>query len=107
MSGAAVDRLAMLRQMAEGRPDDPFPSYGLAMELRKQGQREQARDVFETLMERHPDYVATYLMAGNLWEELGDRDRARAIYARGMDVARAAGDEHTLEELGAAHAGLG
>ena len=30
-----MDRLPLLRKMAEARPGDPFPRYGLAMELAK------------------------------------------------------------------------
>ena len=41
-----MDRLGMLRKMAAAKPDDPFPAYGLAMELAKQGELEEARDLY-------------------------------------------------------------
>lgn len=102
-----MDRLAMLQQMAAQKPDDPFPRYGLAMEYKKQGRADEAWSTFEALMESHPDYVASYLMAGNLLESMGRSDEAAGIYDRGMDVAKAAGDAHSLSELEAARAGLG
>jgi predicted Zn-dependent protease len=102
-----MDRLQMLRKMVEAKPDDPFPRYGLAMELRKHDERAQAREAFEALVERHPDYVATYLMFGNLLVELGEADEAKAIYDRGIEAATRAGDDHARSELQAARAEVG
>lgn len=96
----------MLRQMASSKPDDPFPQYGLAMELSKQGQIAEAREAFDLLVQAHPDYVATYLMFGNLLQAAGDPERARAIYEQGMEAARRAGNEHALGELQSARAEL-
>jgi tetratricopeptide (TPR) repeat protein len=101
-----MDRLAMLRQMATAKPEDPFPKYGLAMELRKRGEAGQAREVFEQLVEEHPDYVPTYLMFGGLLVELGDKARAAEIYARGIEVATRSGNAHAAGELDAALAAL-
>lgn len=101
-----MDRLAMLQKMVESRPSDPFPRYGLAMELRKAGRTEEARQVFGQLVEEHPGYVATYLMFGNLLAEIGEHETAATIYARGIEAARQAGDTHAASELEAARAGL-
>jgi hypothetical protein len=101
-----MDRLVMLRRMVEARPDDPFPRYGLAMELAKQGHDEEAERAFAGLVEAHVAYVPTYLMYGNLLARMGRRDRADEIYARGVEVADAAGDEHARSELQAARAAL-
>ena len=96
----------MLEQMASAKPDDPFPQYGLAMELRKRGELERARATFEQLAQRHPGYVATYLMFGNLLVEIGDKEAAAQTYDRGIEVATAAGDDHAAGELTAARAEL-
>lgn len=101
-----MDRLAMLQKMASAKPDDPFPQYGLAMELDKQGRGEDARAAFEALVDRHPDYVASYLMYGNLLRKLGDDAAAVGIYDRGIEVASQAGNEHAASELQAAKAEL-
>jgi predicted Zn-dependent protease len=101
-----MDRLAMLRTMVETRPDDPFARYGLAMELAKQDQTDEAERTFAALVEHHASYVPTYLMYGNLLERMGQRTRAADIYARGIEVAGAAGDEHACSELEAARAAL-
>lgn len=96
----------MLRQMATAKADDPFPKYGLAMELRKRGETTEACTVFEQLVDKHPDYVAAYLMFGGLLVEIGDKTRAADIYARGIEVATRCGNAHAAGELDAALAQL-
>lgn len=102
----APDRLSMLRKMATAKPDEPFPAYGLAMELSKQGAHEEARDTFADLVERHADYVPCYLMYGNLLASMGAREEAAGIYAAGIEAARRAGDDHARGELETAAAEL-
>ena len=101
-----MDRVAMLRQMIEKRPEDPFPRYGLAMELRTAKRLDESWVLFEGLMTDMADYLPTYLMAGNLLQSMGRIDEARGVLDRGMEVAKKAGDGHTLGELEAAKAEL-
>ena len=101
-----LDRLAMLERFVAERPSDPFPHYGLAMELRKRGRHADARAAFDALLARHPAYIPAYLMAGNNLVELGDRPAAAALYDRGIAAAAAAGDDHALGELQSARAAL-
>jgi predicted Zn-dependent protease len=103
-----MDRLPMLRKLVETRPGDPFPRYGLAMELAKREDPEavEAVEVFEALLRDHPGYVPSYLMFGNLLVKRGERARAGQVLDRGIDAARAAGDEHALSELQSARAEL-
>jgi tetratricopeptide (TPR) repeat protein len=101
-----MDRSSMLLSMVATKPNDPFPRYGLAMEYKRLGRPEDAARAFAELHEHHPNYVPGYLMHGNLLESMGRSDEARAIYARGVEVARAAGDEHAESELRAARDAL-
>ncbi len=103
---SAPDRLAMLQQLAVRTPGDPFPQYGLAMELRKRGEHPGAAAAFAELALRHPAYVPCYLMYGNLLRELGRNDEAASVYERGIEAADAAGDQHAKGELQAARAEL-
>lgn len=96
----------MLREMIGRRPQDPFPRYALALEQRKLGQLEEAWSTFEGLMAEHPSYLPSYLMAGTLLGELERGGDALSVLARGVEVARAAGDDHTLGELRSAMAGF-
>jgi tetratricopeptide (TPR) repeat protein len=97
----------VLKDFVAQNPGDPFPRYGLAMEHKSRGDLEAARAEFIELIERAPGYVATYLMYGNLLDELGATDEAAAIYRDGVEVARSAGDGHAASELTAALAELG
>jgi len=102
-----MDRVQALKNFISAKPNDPFPRYGLAMELKNAGELGEASAAFAELVEKFPDYVATYLMYGSVLSELQERDRARAIYSQGIEVAARAGDGHAQSELQAALAQLG
>jgi hypothetical protein len=76
------------------------------MELKKLGRKDEACTRFAALAAAHPDYLPTYLMGGGLLGELGRTDEAADLFARGILVARAQGNEHALGELTAAKAQL-
>lgn len=92
-------RLAVLEKMTAVPNADPFAWYGLAMEYRSLGRLDEALRTFETLRERSPDYVAMYLMAGQVLVEQGKRDEARGWVTQGIEAARKKGDTHAVGEL--------
>jgi hypothetical protein len=94
-----MSRLDALRSFVSDSPDDPFPRYGLAMELKNLGQLEEARSAFAELGQRCPDYVPQYLMHGNLLVAMERPADARAVFVRGLEAARKKGDGHALGEL--------
>ena len=94
-----MDRLEAIRKFMSDRPNDPFPIYGLAMELRRRGDLEESRRVFASLSERFPDYVPLYLMYGELLAEMKRIEEAKEIAARGVAAARKKGDQHAAEKL--------
>jgi tetratricopeptide (TPR) repeat protein len=98
----ALDRIATFRTFIQRNPQDPFPRYGLAMELRTRGDLAGAAEAFDELVRDFPDYVPTYLMSGNVLAELGRRPEAIERYRRGAEVAGARGDGHAKKELEAA-----
>jgi tetratricopeptide (TPR) repeat protein len=101
-----MDRIATFKSFISRSPADPFPRYGLAMEHKGQGQLAEAWSVFSELLEKFPDYVPTYLMAGGTLVGLGRRDEAVDIYRRGIEVAGRRGDSHAKNELVSALAEL-
>src|SRR5678816_255920 len=101
-----MDRIAALRSFVEKQPDQPFPRYALALEHKKLGQLAEARSAFAELAGRFPEYVPTYLMAGGVLAELGERAEAEAVYRAGIARARAQGDGHACSELEGALARL-
>jgi tetratricopeptide (TPR) repeat protein len=94
-----MDRIATFKSFVARAPGDPFPRYGLAMEHKSRGELDAAWAVFSELLDKFPDYVPTYLMAGGTLLALGRRDEAGAIYQRGIDVATRKGDGHARGEL--------
>jgi tetratricopeptide (TPR) repeat protein len=94
-----VSRVEALRAFIASHPKDPFPRYALAMEFKNGNRFTEARDAFAELLRDHADYVAAYLHAGNTHLALGDRDAARAAFARGIEAATRKGDGHALGEL--------
>lgn len=101
-----MDRLAALRDFVAKSPDDPFPRYGLAMELANRGQLDEACQAFQELLDRTPDYVPTYLMYGNTLARAGHRERAAEVYRSGAEVSMRRGDTHAHGEILAALAAL-
>ena len=94
-----MDRIATFKSFISRSPADPFPRYGLAMELRGRGELAEAWNVFAELVEKFPDYVPTYLMAGGTLVALGKKAEAADLYRKGIDVATRRGDQHARREL--------
>ena len=94
-----MSRIDVIKKIALSQPNDPFPQYGLAMEYKNAGQAEEAHAAFAALEDKWPDYVAAYLMHGNLLASMHKLGDARAIYEKGIAAARKKGDGHTLGEL--------
>ncbi len=94
-----MDRIATFRSFIARAPSDPFPRYGLAMELKSRGELAEALAAFEDLLGAFPDYVPTYLMAGGTLAALGRKDEAADVYRKGIEVATRRGDQHARREL--------
>ena len=94
-----MDRIAQLRKFIAASPDEAFPRYALALELKGQGDVPGAAAELEELVRRKPDYLAAYLQLGLLLQALERVGEARETLVRGQDVARKQGNTHTLGEL--------
>ena len=99
-------RLEVLRSFAEKRPQDPFPRYALAMELKTSGDGEGAWRAFEALIAEHPDYLASYAPAGGVLIELDRLDDAHLVYGKGIEACTRQGDAHARDHLESALAAL-
>lgn len=99
-------RLAYLEKVTREGSTDPFVWYGLAMEYRSLGRHDEAIQTFTTLRARHPAYVPTYLMCGQLLIALERKDEAREWLEAGIEAAEKKGDAHAASELRDALAGL-
>lgn len=103
----AKTRKQQLQEMLAEEPNDSFLRYGLAMEFISEGQDEEAVRCFNELLTLAPDYVPGYLQAGQALVRLGKPEEARAVFGRGIAKARALGDQHAADEMGAFLANLG
>jgi tetratricopeptide (TPR) repeat protein len=103
----AFDRAASLRSFIARNPGDPFPRYGLALELKSRGDVAGAAAAFDELIAAFPDYVPAYLMAAGVYGDAGRKDDALATLRRGIEVAGAKGDGHAKKELESALAEAG
>src|SRR5262245_28350739 len=99
-------RLSYLEKLTRDGSNDPFAWYGLAMEYRNLERWDEALQTFTTLRSNEPNYVAMYLMCGQMLEKLARFDEAREWMEAGIEVARRKADSHALSELEAALSGL-
>lgn len=104
---ASNKRLQFLEKVTAEGSEDPLAWYGLAMEYRKAERWDEALQTFTTLRSRNPDYVAMYLMCGQMLADIAREDEAREWLEAGVERARAKGDAHAVSELEAAIATLG
>lgn len=98
-------RILALEKMIAGGSTDPFARYALALEYKSAGRADDAFTAFQDLRSSNPDYLAMYLMCGQLLKELGRTPEARKWLTAGIAVATAqpgpAGDKalHELQGL--------
>jgi predicted Zn-dependent protease len=95
----AAKRLAFLEKVTAEGTEDPLAWYGLAMEYRKLQRWDEALQTFSTLRTRKPDYIAMYLMCGQMLGEAGRKEEARTWLEVGLEAAKAKGDSHAASEL--------
>ena len=96
-------RLAKLLEFLESDPNDSFILYALATEYNSLNDIENAFKYYLLLIDHHPDYVGTYYHLGKLYEKENQKDKAIAIYQKGMQTARTKRDMHALSELQGAY----
>ena len=104
---ATSKRLEFMQKATASGSADPLAWYGLAMEYRSLERHDEALVAFESLREKHPEYVAAYLMCGQMLEKMGRVADAKAWLAAGLAMAQKKGDAHAASELEGALAGLG
>ncbi|RYZ48339.1 MAG: hypothetical protein EOP49_18905 [Sphingobacteriales bacterium] len=100
------ERIEKLKSFLAQSPEDSFLNHALALEYIKAGHDSEARLLFESTMRREPGYVATYYHLGKLLERSGDSQAAISTYEAGMEIAKAAGDQHSYNELRGAYEDL-
>ena len=98
-----MDRIEKLKTFLAASPEDSFLQHALALEYIKLGDDATARSLFETLLEREPGYVGSYYHLAKLLERNEDEAAAIAVYEKGMEEAKKAGETHAYGELRGAY----
>ena len=94
-----MDRITKLKAFLEKQPEDSFLQHALALEYIKLGNDEEAQTLFFSILDREPGYVGSYYHLAKLLERMGKNSEAISIYKRGVDAAKAIGDNHAKNEL--------
>ena len=94
-----MEKIEKLKEFLVGSPDDSFLNHALALEYIKIGDDNSARLLFEKVLQKEPGYVGSYYHLGKLLERAGDYEFAILTYNKGIGEAKAAGDNHSRNEL--------
>ncbi|MEN9686615.1 MAG: hypothetical protein RLZZ28_2401 [Bacteroidota bacterium] len=98
-----MERIAKIKEFLAASPDDNFLHHALALEYLKIGNDAGARELFELILTRSPEYIGSYYHLAKLLEKLQETRLAIEWYEKGMEAAKKAGDNHAYNELRAAH----
>jgi Tfp pilus assembly protein PilF len=96
-----MNRIDKLKEFLQATPNDSL-QHALALEYIKEGNDIEAKFLFETILDREPNYVGSYYHLGKLLERNNLITEAIGIYTIGMEYAKAARDNHSYNELQAA-----
>lgn len=80
-------------------PNDPFPTYALALESIASDMPEVALDLLLDVKSKFPDYLATYYQLGLVYQKLLNPAEAAQTYREGIKLAAEQLDAKTLNEL--------
>jgi len=97
-----MSRVAQLKKMLEGEPNDAFLHFALAMEYAKQGLGAEAVTEFKKVKQINPQYMPAYFQQGNALIALGAIEAAKQVLAQGITVAQQVGDRHAATQMGEA-----
>jgi tetratricopeptide (TPR) repeat protein len=94
-----MNRIDKLKEFLEASPNDSFLRHALSLEYIKEGNDNEAKVLFESILEREPNYVGSYYHLGKLLERNNNTTEAIDIYTKGMEQAKIAKDNHSYNEL--------
>ena len=94
-----MDRVEKINEMLAENPNDSFLQHALALEYIMLGNDEDAKRLFQSLLNREPGYIGSYYHLAKLLERIGETNEAVKVYEKGMEEAKKAGDNHSLSEL--------
>ena len=85
------NRIEVFKQMLAADADNTMVLFGLANEYQKQEDWQNAIKTLEDYLAKADDEGAAYGMLARAYEKIGDREKAKEIYAKGIEVSNAHG----------------
>ena len=98
-----MDRISKLKEFLQNSPNDNFVQHALALEYVKIGEDEEAKAVFENILNKDENYIGSYYHLARLLERNQHREQAIKWYEKGMEAAKKAGENHAWSELKGAY----
>ena len=84
-------RIEVFKQMLETDPTNTTVLFGLANEYQKFEDWQSAAAALEDYLSKADDEGAAYGMLAKAYERLGEREKARAAYEKGVEISLAHG----------------
>jgi len=94
-----MERIEKLKEFLAANAADNFVRHALALEYIKTGNENEARKLFEEILDSEPGYIGSYYHLAKLLERKNEVDAAIKWYEKGMEEAKKAGDNHAFNEL--------
>jgi predicted Zn-dependent protease len=85
------NRIEVFKQMIEADPTNTMVLFGLAKEYEKLGQAGEVIKLLEDYIAKSDDEGNAYGSLAKAYDAIGDREKAKEIYAKGIEVALAHG----------------
>lgn len=85
------NRIEVFKQMLETDAGNTMVLFGLANEYQKAEDWQNAIETLEDYLAKSDDEGAAYGMLARAYEKIGDREKAKEIYEKGIEVSVAHG----------------
>lgn len=92
-------RKELLLDMLAEQPEDAFLNYALALELAKEGKKEEAINAGLSLLEKQADYLGAYHQVGLWLFEEGRYAEAKTIVESGIALAKSTKEQKAAGEM--------
>ena len=92
-------RVEQFKKLLEKNPDNPLIRYSLANEYFKINEYEKAIDQLLYYLNSYSDEGAGYRLLAESYIELGESERAREAYMKGIDAAKRHGHPGMADEF--------
>ena len=93
-----TNRIELFEQMLSSDPNNTSVLFGLAKEYEKAGRDRDLIDALNRYLEQVDDEGNAFGMLAGAYGRLGERDKAREAYQRGIETAQRHGHPGMAEE---------